>query len=297
MPFEDWTTDLPTNLDSISTNQPDLLDDPSATPNPDPPLQGHQPRVSHPHTLRDIAQYNAYQIGSDAKDAGTIRDILDKASTEALWLRLAERASDPTPVADRSFLYAKDDGGVTKLYMIWSDGTVTLLGAPTVEFTDNTYYPEYYESGLTLDTTSLLTIGLKLLFTRTGVMTGIRFRTIDTASTTFRGKLWNNTTEVASGTVATSAAGVYDITFTSPYTITDSMLGDTFYLSLYDTVNEYVTYSSTDPPGTIQSIGMGWAAIDGIPRSYRNGDDSAAPTSDAGVGRYPVAPLYTITLS
>lgn len=438
--FKDWTTDLPTNLDVIATNQPDCIDDPSATPNDNPVTEGDNIRTSVVHTNRDIGQYCAYQMGSDSKEAGTLRDILDKTSTEALWLRLYKRAADPTAVADKAFVYSKDDGGTVKVYVRWSDGTIKEVGAgggggqtdtvvgsngitntgdnvdavitPTYgsssdticqgndsrlsdsrpptgsaggdltgstypnpviaatavgntklanmaqatikgrasgagtgdpvdltaaqatailnaftdslkglvpssgggtsnflradgswaapsgagAFDDNTYYPEYYESGLMLRTASIISSGVKLLFTRTGVMNGVRFRTIDTASTTFRAKLWNNTTEVASGTLATSAAGVYDITFTSPYTITSSMLGDTFYISLLDIVNGYTTYHTSDPPGNIKSIGICWAAIDGIPRSYKDSDDSAAPTGDASSSRFPVGPIYEVTL-
>jgi hypothetical protein len=192
--------------------------------------------------------------------------------------------SSPTTL-DRIVIEDADDG--------YSKKSVQ-LGNILINIIDNTYYPGFYDS-CSITSGSDQSIGLKMFFTRTGTMIGIRFRTIDTGTITFRGKLWNNTSEVASGTLETSAAGVYDITFSTPYSITETMLGNTFYISLYDTTNGEVTWQSGDPPGSMRKVGMGWAAMDGIPRSYRNGDDSSAPTSDAGVGRYPIGPIYQIT--
>lgn len=40
-----------------------------------------------------------------------------------------EQAGDPGATANQTKLYSKDDGGVTKLYEQWSDGTVVLLSA------------------------------------------------------------------------------------------------------------------------------------------------------------------------
>lgn len=299
--FKDWTTDLPSNLDDpITDNQPDLLNDPNQPPNDNPPTQGDNTRISHLLTLRLIAQYCASQIGSDAKDAGTLRDILDKTSTEAFWLRLAERGADPTPVADRAFLYAKDDGGVTKPYMIWSDGTVTEIGAGggggggTGSQEDNNYFSYFYANG-TWETGSNFTTGVRLFFLETGTVTGIRFWCQTADAHTFRGKLWNSTSELASGTVATSGQGYYELSFTTPYEITGDLVGNPYiYISLYDITGpgQYSANTGDPPGGPLRKVGKGWAAYDGIPHNYRSGDDSAPPTSTAGVGRYPMDPIF-----
>lgn len=62
--------------------------------------------------------------------AGTICDILDRdhSSGDASWLRLIERTSAPTGLAGKVYLYALDDGGISKAYIKWSDDTQVAIG-------------------------------------------------------------------------------------------------------------------------------------------------------------------------
>src|SRR3990170_1650827 len=53
-------------------------------------------------------------IGNNINDVGHIR---------------FNEIADPTALANSAFLYGKDDAGVTKLFMRWSNGTITELGA------------------------------------------------------------------------------------------------------------------------------------------------------------------------
>lgn len=68
-----------------------------------------------------------HPVGDITRDFGSITEQIKNAYANA-WIasnHLAwERASDPSAVANAAGLYAKEDGGVTKLYAIWSDSTV-----------------------------------------------------------------------------------------------------------------------------------------------------------------------------
>lgn len=82
--------------------------------------------------LRDKLQTLAKLVGDSlSAPVGSLADILerDHANGDALSVRLRERGTDPTAVGDKAFLYAKDDGGTTKVYVRWSDGTVVELGS------------------------------------------------------------------------------------------------------------------------------------------------------------------------
>jgi hypothetical protein len=174
-------------------------------------------------------------------------------------------------------------------------GTANLqFNGATGRITDTRYFSYFYDAPSVV-TSQNFSVGIRFWFTKTGLMRGIQFRTAETAARSFRGKLWNNTTEAASGTLSTSAAGLYELWFDDPYEITEAMLGqDTFYLSLYETTTpgDY-TNQAGDPPGApLEKIGRGWVSYDGIPHNYLSGGDSAPPTSTAGVGRYPIDPIF-----
>ena len=175
------------------------------------------------------------------------------------------------------------------------DGT---WGAVTGAQEDTKYFSYFYQSGSSWDAGSNFSTGLRLWFLQPGVVNGIQFYCVTAAAITFRGKLWNSTTELASGTVVTSGVGVYQVTFSAAYTITTAMLGDVdFYLSLYDTTTPGgLTWNTGDPPGgPLLKIGTGWVAYDGIPHHYLSGGDSSPPTSTAGVGRYPIDPIFELS--
>lgn len=93
---------------------------------------GDETRSSQLEEIRDKAQAIAVLLGDSGNaPAGSVVEILDRdhSNGDARQLRLRERASDPSAVSNKAFLYSKDDGGISKVYMRWSDGTITLLGA------------------------------------------------------------------------------------------------------------------------------------------------------------------------
>jgi hypothetical protein len=95
---------------------------------------GDEARTSQAEAPRDKLQTVCKMVGDSAtppEPAGSLCEILDRDHTngDALQLRLRERASAPSAVANKAFIYAKDDGGVTKVYARLSDGTELELGA------------------------------------------------------------------------------------------------------------------------------------------------------------------------
>ena len=93
---------------------------------------GDAMRVSQLHTLRDKLDAAARLLGDSADSpVGSIVDILarDAVNGDALQLRLRKRVGDPSAVADKVFVYAKEDGGVVKGYIRWSDGAIIEIGS------------------------------------------------------------------------------------------------------------------------------------------------------------------------
>jgi hypothetical protein len=110
----------------VTNVQPNLLNDSYLGAG-----NGDAMRVSQLHALRDKLDAVARLLGdSVAMPIGSVADILARDATngDALQLRLRKRVADPAAVANKVFVYAKDDGGVSKLYMRWSDGTITEVG-------------------------------------------------------------------------------------------------------------------------------------------------------------------------
>lgn len=132
MAIKEWSTTYKgaspvQDADPITGSMPDL-DDETAEGADD----GDEARTTQVEEPRDKLQAVAKLLGDSANaPVGSIAEILDRDHTngDAQWLRLRERASAPTAVANKAFLYPLDDGGVTKLYVRWSDGTEVLLGS------------------------------------------------------------------------------------------------------------------------------------------------------------------------
>lgn len=113
--------------DPVTDAMPDL-DDVSAPGAAD----GDDALSSHVEKLRDKLDTLCKIVGDSVKlPAGTIADILDRDHTngDAQWLRVAERASAPTGVAGKIYLYALDDAGTSKAYVKLSDDTQIEIGS------------------------------------------------------------------------------------------------------------------------------------------------------------------------
>jgi hypothetical protein len=137
-----YTGSSPVQDDDLSAVQPDLADETYPGAN-----NGDAMRSSQLETVRDKADAAARLLGDSANSpAGSVVEILgrDHINGDATRLRLRKLASDPTPAADKAFLYAKEDGGVTKLFMIWSNGTVAELGGGGVATVEA--YEDAFES-------------------------------------------------------------------------------------------------------------------------------------------------------
>jgi hypothetical protein len=112
--------------DPITDVMPDL-DDVSAPGAAD----GDDVLSSQVEALRDKLDAICKLVGDSVNDPnGSICDILDRSHSggDAQWLRFSERPSAPTGSAGLSYAYALDDGGITKLYVKWSDDTQVELG-------------------------------------------------------------------------------------------------------------------------------------------------------------------------
>lgn len=127
LPNKPWSTNYPTSQDTVGVEQGDLTDD--SSPGAE---DGHRFLVAHVEALRDKLQAAAVRLGDNSNlpitSIGNLLDY-DEVNGDAQQVRIRERGADPTAVANKAFIYAKDDAGTTKVYMRWSDGTVTLLGA------------------------------------------------------------------------------------------------------------------------------------------------------------------------
>ncbi len=132
MAIKEWSTNFSganpvQDADPITGSMPDLDEETGLNAG-----DGDEMRTSQVEALRDKLQTVAKLVGDSANDpAGSLAEILDRdhAAGDARHVRLAERASAPAAVADKVFLYAKDDGGVAKAYIEWGDGTEKELGA------------------------------------------------------------------------------------------------------------------------------------------------------------------------
>ena len=71
--------------------------------------------------IRELKNDISERLEVDHSWAGDANDGAHK------WCTMIEQASDPTNVANRGFVYAKDVGGITELYYIDSAGTVTQI--------------------------------------------------------------------------------------------------------------------------------------------------------------------------
>jgi hypothetical protein len=95
---------------------------------------GHRVLVDHVHALRNKLQATALKVGDDVKiPVGSLSEILDITSGEAMQIRLAERTSAPTHVANRGFVYTREVGGITELFYKDSGGSevqITDSGSP-----------------------------------------------------------------------------------------------------------------------------------------------------------------------
>ena len=115
--------------DPITNVMPDL-DDVSAPGAAD----GDDALSSQVEALRDKLDTLCKLTGDSVNDPyGSICDILDRdhSSKNARWLRLEERSSAPTGSIGLSYLYARNDGGITKPYVRWSDNTEVGIGGQT----------------------------------------------------------------------------------------------------------------------------------------------------------------------
>lgn len=118
-----YTTSYPTSQDTPGVEQPNLTPDSSPGAG-----DGDRVRDDHIESLRDKLQAVAVKLGDDGNlPAGSLLDILSVSSGDAQQVRFIERGSDPTNVANKGFVYTKDDAGVTELYYIDSAGNVYQL--------------------------------------------------------------------------------------------------------------------------------------------------------------------------
>jgi len=130
MAIKEWSTDFPSSQDDpVTDNQPTLVNE-SAEGAGD----GDATRVSQWHTLRDKLDAACKILGDDGRlPAGSVLDILNSNQVDAGFIRLRELVSDPTNVANKGFVYCKDDGsGNTELYYEDEGGNVTKL-TPTLD--------------------------------------------------------------------------------------------------------------------------------------------------------------------
>ena len=126
MAIKDWTTNFPTTQDTGTDGA-----DQQATL----VISADVTRPSQIHALRGKAQALALAQGDDSNlPAGSIKDILDVSSGDAQQVRFIELAGDPTNVANKGFIYTKDDTAVTQLFFIDSAGTVYQLTPTAHDF-------------------------------------------------------------------------------------------------------------------------------------------------------------------
>lgn len=114
------------DADPITGVMPDLTDEsfPGAG-------DGDETRSSQVEFPRDKLQAACKMVGDSVNaPAGSLAEIIDRDHTngDALQVRLRERAADPTNIANKGFIYTKDNGsGVTELFYVDSAGTVSQL--------------------------------------------------------------------------------------------------------------------------------------------------------------------------
>lgn len=125
MATKEWRTDYSTSQDDpVTDNQPTLVNE-SAYGAGD----GDATRVSQWHALRDKLDAACKILGDDARlPAGSVLDILNSNQVDAGFIRLRELVSDPANIANKGFIYCKDDGsGNTELYYMDDGGGIQKL--------------------------------------------------------------------------------------------------------------------------------------------------------------------------
>jgi hypothetical protein len=115
---KEWTTHLPTALDSPSVDQQNLVNDP-----PD----GDVSRVSQIHTVRDIANYCANQIGSSVEETGTlrkrVRDLESGTLHKTIAGEIAAMTEKTTPIGDDLLLMEDSEAANAKKKVKFSNIT------------------------------------------------------------------------------------------------------------------------------------------------------------------------------
>jgi hypothetical protein len=137
---------------------------------------GHRVLVDHVHALRDKLQAVAIKVGDDVKiPVGSLSEILNITSGEAIQLRMNKRTTAPTHLANKGFIYLKEVSGVIELFYKDSSGNeVQLTGAGYLK-TPLTTKGDI----LTRTTTALVRLGLgsngQVLTVNTAVPRGIEW--------------------------------------------------------------------------------------------------------------------------
>lgn len=139
------------------------------------------------------------------------------------------------------------------------------------------------------------TTGISFVPTRQVTVTGVKFYKAGGTSRTYRAKLWNAAgTVLASVDVATTAAGIYTATFSSPQTIAqESGAGAIYKVSIWETSNSFYTRINSGSPCVLPPAATPFLASRSVLikhlGAFKAGD--ADPTSEAAAERYPVEPV------
>lgn len=134
MAIKNWDTQFEganpiQDADPITNVMPDL-DDESAPGASD----GDWMLSSQVEAMRDKLQAACKLLGDSVNDpSGSIAEIIDRdhANGDALQVRFGARAVAPATSASHMFIFALNDGGVIKPYVLLSDGTVKPIDGQT----------------------------------------------------------------------------------------------------------------------------------------------------------------------
>jgi hypothetical protein len=263
-----WQTHLPAGLDTPAADQPDLNND--STPGAGDGDLTHNTQI---HTVRNIANYCANQLGSNLEETGTIRK------------RVATLETDVSITAHGLCPILPND--VTKF--LNGIGTWTVPGAAVS--VDPTFITGTYHNAVA-SSAGNFTNGSTFMCLQTCNITGARFRTAVAGAHTIRVKLWFGGASVASVDLACAGAGMYDAMFAGAYAVTADKIGESFKISMHETTGtSYTTATTTGAWAAPLTIGKAYHLIE-LPRRYAAGD--AEPTSSATTERYPIDPLIQV---
>ncbi len=124
-------------------------------------------------------------------------------------------------------------------------------------------------------------------------VTGATFRTaITTNPHTLRIRLWTGAgVSVADVDKVCTGSGQYTGTFSSPYSITDEMVGDYYYISMWETTGAKYTFANAYP--SINS-GFGVGSVYYIVGIAHWAAGDACPTSQSGANYFVIDPIIVL---